>query len=371
MAAQGRIRAFDWLKGIAVLVIVQTHTLALLRTDLRGTPLHHRLSWIDGLVAPSFILTSGFALPLVQVRGAALGREGRGPRARKSLRHIAEVLLVASLMTWIWFPVVQEPGWLLRIDILQCIGLSLAVALPLFASLSGRPSVLAAVSAVVGVAILAATPLAYTVRSGLAARFLSDGAGPLFPWGGYVFLGGALGAVAARGEAGRLAAGTAALGALGGGLWLCAAPLVARWPNLKVWLMANHGQRLVVVSALVLLLLAAERWLPVALRRSRAARLVELLGTSSLSAYFGHEVMLFVGVRGVGLDALFDRRADWPMYWLLTAGLIALTALFTFSLTLVDDWLGRSLPGAAQRLRARSRWVARAAVSHESRPWTR
>jgi hypothetical protein len=60
-----RIHAFDWLRGVAVLVMIQTHTQVLLRPDLITTPFGWQLVRIDGLVAPSFIFSAGFALALV------------------------------------------------------------------------------------------------------------------------------------------------------------------------------------------------------------------------------------------------------------------------------------------------------------------
>ncbi|HKB75473.1 MAG TPA: heparan-alpha-glucosaminide N-acetyltransferase domain-containing protein, partial [Myxococcales bacterium] len=94
MERSSRILAFDWLRGIAVVVMIQTHALSLLRPELRTGLLWTRLQWIDGLVAPAFIFSAGFSLALVQVRGAAAGT--RWPRMRKTLRRLGEVLLVAT-----------------------------------------------------------------------------------------------------------------------------------------------------------------------------------------------------------------------------------------------------------------------------------
>ena len=65
-----RIRAFDWLRGLAVLVMIQTHSLGLLQPGLHAGGFFTTLQWIDGLVAPSFIFAAGFALALTQVRAA-------------------------------------------------------------------------------------------------------------------------------------------------------------------------------------------------------------------------------------------------------------------------------------------------------------
>ena len=69
LPAPTRIRAIDWLRGLAVLLMIQTHALALLRPELRSGALFDSLQWVDGLVAPSFILAAGFSMALTQVRG--------------------------------------------------------------------------------------------------------------------------------------------------------------------------------------------------------------------------------------------------------------------------------------------------------------
>src|SRR6266511_579226 len=107
--SDSRVRAFDWLRGIAVLFMIQCHALALLVTPIRETALFHRLVWLDGLVAPSFTFAAGFSLALVQVRGANAGT--RGKRLRKTLRRLGEVLAVATLVNWMWFPIFREPWW--------------------------------------------------------------------------------------------------------------------------------------------------------------------------------------------------------------------------------------------------------------------
>src|SRR3954451_17031552 len=141
MSPGQRIRAFDWLRGLAVLVMIQTHALSLLRPELRSGGFFTTLQWIDGLVAPSFIFAAGFALALTQVRAALKSDEpdARARRFRRTLRRILEVLAVATLTNWAWFPIFREPKWLIRIDILHCIGFSLLVALPILALLAPHP----------------------------------------------------------------------------------------------------------------------------------------------------------------------------------------------------------------------------------------
>ena len=122
-----RVKAFDWLRGLAVLVMIECHAMVLLHKELLATRAASVMDWLNGLVAPSFIFAAGFSLALVQVRTARSGG-ARGARFLRTLRRIGEVLAVGTLINYVWFPVWVEPAWLLRVDILQCIGVSLLFA---------------------------------------------------------------------------------------------------------------------------------------------------------------------------------------------------------------------------------------------------
>jgi uncharacterized membrane protein len=331
-----RIAAFDWLRGIAVVVMIQTHALSLLRPELRAGPFWARLQWIDGLVAPAFIFSAGFSLALVQVRGASVG--ARWPRARKTLRRLAEVLLVATLVNWMWFPLLREPRWIFRIDILHCIGLSLLIALPILVALAPRPRLLSWTALGLAAVAFGVSPLAEQVRVPLAA-LANNGTGslfPLLPWAGYVYLGASAGAAAAGGGVPALVRWIAWLLLLGVALWLLSPQLAAAYPPHQFWVTnpADHARRWTLVCALVLLLMAAERiqglW-----RASAPVRLIELFGTSSLAAYFFHQVLLHKHIGGFCFHAVWGERCSWPQYWTVTALLIACT----FVLTLGTDRL--------------------------------
>ncbi|HYR18196.1 MAG TPA: heparan-alpha-glucosaminide N-acetyltransferase domain-containing protein [Myxococcales bacterium] len=352
MAQNSRIQAFDWLRGIAVLVMIQTHALSLLRPELRNGPLWMRLQWIDGLVAPAFIFSAGFSLALVQVRGASGG--ARWPRLRKTLRRLGEVLLVATLVNWMWFPLLSQPRWIFRIDILHCIGLSLLLALPILAALAHRPLVLRWVALGLAAVAFGASPLAERVHGPLAA--LANGSTgsvfPLLPWAGYVYLGASAGATAAAGDAKALARWVAGLLAAGVVLWLLTPQMTAIYPLHEFWVTnpANHARRWTQVCAVVLVLMAAERsqgrW-----RASAPVRFVEVFGTSSLAGYFFHQMLLYKQIGGFSFDAVWGKRCDWTQYALLTAVLIACT----FVLTWVTDrvyrraWAGFGAPTAVQK----------------------
>src|SRR6202158_3630506 len=158
--------------------MIQCHALVLLRPQLKTDRLYRWLDGIDGLVAPAFIFTAGFSLGLVLVRSAK--EDDRSARVRRVLRRIFEVLLVATLLNVLWFPIRSEPQWLLRVDILHCIGMGLLTALPLVAACAGRPATLKWLALGVSAVLFAISPFAESV-GGPMARLATYSTGPVFP----------------------------------------------------------------------------------------------------------------------------------------------------------------------------------------------
>lgn len=342
MSTAGRIRAFDWLRGVAVLVMIQTHALVLLQPALRKGDFFVTLQWIDGLVAPAFIFAAGFAMALTQVR-AALGNndpEARRRRLRRTLRRIGEVLFMATLTNWAWFPIFREPRWLIRIDILHCIGLSLLIALPILALLAPHPRLLRWSALLLAAVAFGIAPLFEQVAPpwGNFVSFRTGSLFPLLPWGGYVYLGAAVGAACATGGASAAARWLGGLAAAGVALWMATPQIVALYPPHEFWVTdpANHARRWTQVCLVALALLAVER-----LRRGSATslpvRFIEVFGTSSLAGYFIHEMLLYFHIAGFSFQVVWGDRCGWPRFGAVLALLIA----GTFALTWLTDQLYR------------------------------
>ncbi|HVP62113.1 MAG TPA: heparan-alpha-glucosaminide N-acetyltransferase domain-containing protein [Myxococcaceae bacterium] len=334
-SAQARVRAFDWLRGLAVLVMIETHAMVLLRKELLATPAAGVLDRVNGLVAPSFIFAAGFSLALVQVRAASAGG-ARAARVLRSLRRIGEVLAVGTLINWIWFPISIEPGWLLRMDILQCIGVTLLAALPLDVALAPRPRRLVVVSLLVAVALFFVSPFADGVTGPFQDLFNKSGPRhsvfPLFPWAGWAFLGGAAGATAARGTAAEVRRLAVGIGLGSAAAWFLKPLWLGVYPPHAFWVTdpANSGARGIAVMSVLLFLLAIEARAPAGARRSPAVWLLELFGTSSLAAYFWHEMLIYYEVRGVSLARIAGGRCGWAGFAGLTLLVIAATALLSW-----------------------------------------
>jgi uncharacterized membrane protein len=343
-STQARVRAFDWLRGLAVLVMIETHAMVLLRKELLATRAAGVLDYVNGLVAPSFIFAAGFSLALVQVR-AASGTGPRAPRVLRSLRRIGEVLAVGTVINWVWFPISVDPGWLLRIDILQCIGLTLLAALPLNVALAPRPRALCIASLLIALGLFLVSPFADGVTGPLQDLFNKTGPRhsvfPLFPWAGWAFLGGAAGATAARGTAGQVRRIALGIGAGSAIAWVLRPVWLAAYPPHAFWVTdpANTGARGIAVMTILLVLLAIEARAPAGARRSAAVRVLELFGTSSLAAYFWHEMLIYYEIRGVSLVRLAGGRCGWAGF----AGLVVLLVAATAVLAWLTDRVYRRL----------------------------
>jgi uncharacterized membrane protein len=340
-----RVRAIDWLRGLAVLLMIQTHALGLLRPELRGGAGFDALQWLDGLVAPAFILAAGFSLALTQVRAAAAAgtADARRKRMLKTLRRIGEVLLVGTLINWMWFPIFREPRWILRMDILQCIGLSLLIAFPFLFALAPHPRALRWMALLLAAAAFGAAPLAESLgppwEGVLNQR--ADAVFPLLPWGGYVYLGAAVGSATAEKGPRGAALWLAALAGIGILVWLATPWFAAAYPPHEFWVTnpANAARRWTQVCLVALVLLIVEQWVPGAWRSSAPLRFIEVFGTSSLAGYFFHQALLFYRVLGFSFEARWGKSASWPQYWVLTVLLIACT----FALTSLTDRLYRGV----------------------------
>jgi uncharacterized membrane protein len=353
------VRAIDWLRGIAVLFMIQCHALSLLLPELRKTAVTGWLLKVDGLVAPAFIFSAGFALALLNVRSAVGGSQQT--RLGRNLRRIAEVLAVATLVNWMWFPLFRQPRWLIRLDILHCVGLCLLLVLPALAGLARRPKVLAGLCLVLGLGVFAVSPLGESVRGPWAyvLNKSTEAVFPLLPWLGFAWLGAFAGTVAgAWGRAGLVKA-LGLLLVLGIAGTLAADALYALYPPHKFFVTnpSNQAARLSWLCVALLALLQVEAWLsarPVAGPPSRVRRFIETFGTASLSAYFFHEGLLFFRTFGFSFERFWGNRSGWAQYTVLTVALIALTYGLCLAVDPAERALKKGLAGAMEWLRRRA-----------------
>jgi uncharacterized membrane protein len=201
--ASSRLDAVDWLRGLAVVLMIQTHLY-----DSWASPaakLTEAYSWsrfLGGIPSRLFLLLVGVSMAIKFESQLAKGVE-RAAMVRTAVKRGFQIVLLAYLFR------LQEyalGGWgdnwrdLYRIDILNCIGASMVAAGLIAAPRKGRPALLATLLAaavflgfgpIVGPAhfpdFLPKPLTSYIGGQRPMAWF------PLFPWAAWVLVGVAIG----------------------------------------------------------------------------------------------------------------------------------------------------------------------------------
>lgn len=195
-----RRRDIDWMRGLAVLCMVEHHTFdAFLRPDLHGTTPDRIFRFVGGFAAPSFLFLAGLAMAFVLQKRTAAGIRPRDAAVSGMKRGLYIVFgaYLFRLQEWVLAFGGASFRDLFRIDILNCIGIALALVALVF--WIGRGHALAFLLA--AAAVVAATPAVSAADLSALPQHLGDYLNgtmpraifPLFPWIAHAFLGAAAG----------------------------------------------------------------------------------------------------------------------------------------------------------------------------------
>jgi uncharacterized membrane protein len=200
-----RRRDIDWMRGIAVLCMIEHHTFdAFLRADLHGSTADRAFRYIGGLAAPGFLFLAGLAMMLALEKQAGKGvaiRAAALAGVRRGLLILAGAYLF-RFQEWAFAFGAAPATDLLRIDVLNCIGIAL-VAVSLLWWLGARRIV---AFLAVAAAVILLTPIVSAADLSFLPQHLADylnGRQPralfaLFPWIAHAFTGAAAGLALAR-----------------------------------------------------------------------------------------------------------------------------------------------------------------------------
>lgn len=311
MPARPRLAYVDWMRGLACLLMFQTHAYDswLSEEARRSTPFMYS-QLLGTFPAPLFLFLAGFAVALGIDRMEAKGATQREV-AIAFIKRGAEIFGLAMLfrlqqflMGWGWSPWTD----LLRVDILNTIGLSLAMAaiVPLAARGVWRR---AAVASGIAAAFALLTPpvwatdklrvlpwwIASYFNGGHVDRTPRGWFFPIFPWSGFVFLGVAAGVIVmwARrdGREWRAIAALAAVGAIAVPIsrWLDHGPgqfyaVYNYWLTSPNFFLARCGLLLVILGG-------CYAWC--AIKPGGWWSPVEQLGSTSLLVYWVHIELVY------------------------------------------------------------------------------
>jgi uncharacterized membrane protein len=124
----GRLLFIDWLRGVFVIWMVPTHTFdGLFPHELKSTPLYQSIAFFNGLVAPVFLLSSGF-LAVYTFKGEKIYQRLRRGVELMAFGYFLQ-MPTSSIRKMFLNPqsVLEGINTFQRVDILICIGLGVIV----------------------------------------------------------------------------------------------------------------------------------------------------------------------------------------------------------------------------------------------------
>ncbi|MDD5308483.1 MAG: heparan-alpha-glucosaminide N-acetyltransferase domain-containing protein [Deltaproteobacteria bacterium] len=343
-----RIEFVDRLRGLAVVCMFFVHSaVAWLRPEIKGTTYWVWSMRVSGMVAPVFMFLAGVAIAMIAEQGRAAGRDELSLKRRVSLRGLQILALGYGLHVAFFVFSGFAGSWLriFKVDVLHCIGLTLAVIPWLMwprRRLEWRAFAASIVILFAGQVTLL-VPFGRWLPFGLAAWFSPDRAVSIFPPLPYaawitmgVFVGAAWVPVAHDIAAERVFFKRLALAAIV--LTLASYGLKALYYGLSLnrFEYTDNPTRttihfFVFKAALVLLIFAVARFAAAAPSRFRF-RPFSVFGRRSLFAYCAHLLLIYHGAGPV-----FDlHKALTPGQQAL--GAAALTAIMTVLVLAVDRW---------------------------------
>lgn len=324
-----RVRFVDVLRVAAAFQMVQGHTLdAVLSSAARSGSVHAGWTWLRGLTAVAFLFVAGVSFHLSTTRRFDAHRRDAHAVGHRLRRAGMLVLIGYALhlpLAAAWGGVAGDVATALRqfaaVDILQCIGVSLALLEALVCVCPSRRVFLVACACVGTALLLGASVTRALVPAGTLAPFvdyvtpLGGSVFPLLPWAGHLFLGVVVGACMdvplARGRAARLA---------GVGVALLALATLARASGAAP-IVVDHVGRLAWVT------LAAS---PLALADAvlRTPAWVRCLAGETLFVYVTH--VLFVYGDRVGLAAVVGPVLAPPVAVVVALAVVAASFALAF-----------------------------------------
>jgi uncharacterized membrane protein len=203
-----RLDAIDWLRGFAVVLMIQTHLYDSWTSPAgKATSAYWWTRYLGGVPSRLFLLLVGVSMAIGYERQLERGAP-RAAMVRGSVRRGLEILALAYLFRFqeyalagFWGPITD----LLRIDILNCIGASLILVGVVAAPRAGRPQyavALVAAAVFVGLGPIIG-PAHFPTFLPAALTSYIGGQRPmswfgLFPWAAWAFTGLAVGHVWVR-----------------------------------------------------------------------------------------------------------------------------------------------------------------------------
>lgn len=196
-----RLAFIDWTRGFAAVIMLQGHTFhSFTRPELRDKGPYTLSQFAGGLPPAIFLLLTGitFAFLMDSQESKGASTKARFVAALKRSRYLFILAFLFRLQLYVFGYPTSPASELLRVDILNCMGMAMLIFAPMavFTTLDR-----VRLCAVLGMVIAALSPVVRTIDfSGapafLTAYFVPSYAGfPFFPWASFLAFGMAIGSV--------------------------------------------------------------------------------------------------------------------------------------------------------------------------------
>lgn len=342
--ADRRAAYIDWTRGLAVLLMIEAHTLdAWTRPSSRGSTPFAYATMAAGFAAPLFLWLAGLSIPLAAASALRRGAS-RWAAAERVCKRGLEIFVLAFLFRLQAFTLSPgaHPITLFRVDILNIMGPAIVGCGVLWLCIESTPALVVAFSAA-ATAVAMAAPL---VRSAPLVSVLpvwvqwyirpaaDNTTFTAFPWAGFAFAGAAVGTVIAKTREqameSRLFAivGFSGLALVGLGFFTASLPSIysqsSFWTTSPTYFAIRAGTMMAAIATMF----AVERTIA---PDGSVARLVAWFGRSSLFVYWIHVELVY-------------GYASWPLrrrlpLWGTAVAYVAFVALMFAALKLRDALL--------------------------------
>jgi uncharacterized membrane protein len=332
-AVSRRLPFLDWTRGLAVLIMIQCHVFnAFTRLDLREGGPYVLSQFVGGMAAPLFLLMSGMTLAF-QMDGQDRRQPSAALRYVAALRRAGYILGIAYLFRFSnWVFSSPLPPWtaMLRVDILNCMGFSMAV----LAVAAIWPAALRArLTAAAGFAIAALSPVMNSLDWQGVPTVIHDYLVPthlsfaFFPCGAYIAFGLSAGAIVKRLAADRVErtmqwALLTGLAMIAAGQYFSTIPY-SIYPKSSFW---TDSPALIIIRVGLILAILAAAFLWTEYGGGTGWSWVQTMGKTSLMVYWVHVVLVYGR-----LFTRWKKALDIPQVTAMTIGITVAMLLLSIA----------------------------------------
>lgn len=295
-----RLSWLDWMRGIGALIMLQGHVFhSFLRNDLRGSGPYLISQFVGGMPPALFLFLLGVTYAFLMDSQTRKGVAGWG-RVSAAVKRSGYLFAAAFAFRFqLWIVSVDKSPWtdLLRVDILNVMGLSLLVLAPM-AALQTTERI--RLCAILGAAIAAAAPLVSGIDWSGVPVFLKGYLAPdplsfgIFPWASFVAFGLSVGSILRSVKPEETAQAMQWFGwggiALTFTAWVMSNNPMTLYPSVDYWL---NSPGLIFVKLGVILILMAFAWAWNLGIASEKWSLVRQFGMTSLLVYWVHVELVY------------------------------------------------------------------------------